>query len=286
MKDLRGKVAVVTGAGSGMGRAMAVRFAEEGCSVVLADVDVPGLDETAGLIVATGGVAVIQPTDVSDRDQIAALAARTILEFGAVHILCNNAGVETGGWFDEIAPAAWDWVLDVNLKGVINGCSVFLPLLRAAGEGHIVNTGSLSSFHAREPLTFAPYSASKFAVLALSESLAAELVERGDRIGVSILTPGVVRTKMVHAERNRPAGVPGTREIPLRDQVLSGIAELTDREGMEPSVVADLVVDAIVNDEFFVLTHPEPAIAALEGRAAEAREAATRQALRAAAKSA
>jgi len=265
MKELNGRVAVVTGAASGIGRGLAVRFAEEGMKVVLADVEDGPLEEAVAEIVGTGGTAIGVRTDVTDPDQIQALADRTMQEFGAVHVLCNNAGVESGGVFEEIPLRAWQWVVDVNLYGVINGCRIFLPLIRQSGEGHIVNTGSLASFAAEAP-TFHPYVTTKFAVLGLSESLEGELRRNGDAIHVSLLGPGIVKSNMTQAERNRPADVPDTRERPERAAVLGFLDRATAEAGMEPSEVAGLVVEAIRAERFFVLTHPDQAIGAVRAR--------------------
>jgi len=265
MKELTGRVAVVTGAASGIGRGLAVRFAAEGMKVVLSDIEEGALKEAVAGIVGDGGTAIGVRTDVSDPDQIQALADRTMQEFGAVHVLCNNAGVESGGVFEEIPLRAWQWVIDVNLYSVINGCRIFLPLIRQSGEGHIVNTGSLASFAAEAP-TFHPYVTTKFALLGLSESLEGELRRNGENIHVSLLGPGVVKTNMTNAERNRPSDVPDTRDDPQRAAILGFLDKATAEVGMEPSEVAGLVVDAIRAEQFFVLTHPEQAIDAVRSR--------------------
>ena len=196
-----------------------------------------------------------------------ALADATIERFGAVHVLCNNAGVETGADFAAIPAQAWEWVLGVNLWGVLHGCRIFLPLIREQGEGHIVNTASLAAFATGLP-TFAPYTTSKFAILAASECLELELLAAGDPIGVSLLCPGVVNTRMPDAERNRPAGVPSTDGNPQRDAILGELRRLAAEVGMDPAEVAGMVVDAIRERRFFVLTHPDDAIGAVERRLA------------------
>jgi NAD(P)-dependent dehydrogenase (short-subunit alcohol dehydrogenase family) len=265
MDQLDGRVAVVTGAASGIGRGLALRFAAEGMRVVLADVEPGPLQEAVEEIRATGAEAVGVPTDVSQLDQVEALAAQAVETFGAVHVLCNNAGVETGGAFQDIPIASWRWVLDVNLWGVIYGCRTFLPILRTQDCAHIVNTGSLASFSFEAP-TFTPYTVSKYGVLAVSECLAMEL--RDEPIGVSILAPGLVRTNMTKAERNRPADVPSTADDPVRRGVLDMLQQLTDDAGMTTAEVAQLVVDAILADRLYVLTHPDQAISAVESRVA------------------
>jgi NAD(P)-dependent dehydrogenase (short-subunit alcohol dehydrogenase family) len=265
VKELRDRVAVVTGAGSGIGRALADRLAREGMKVALADVDAAALDRAVAEISAAGGEAIGVPTDVSSAEQVQALADRTVEAFGGVHVVCNNAGVETGANFSDIPVAAWEWVLGVNLWGVLHGCRTFLPLIREQGEGHIVNTGSVASFATGLP-TFAPYTTSKFAVLALSECLEIELRTNGENIGVSLLAPGVVRTRMPDSERNRPDEVPSTEEDPLRHEILEMLRAATREAGMDPADVAAQVVDAIRERRFFVLTHPSDALEAMRKR--------------------
>ncbi|MGH2850735.1 MAG: SDR family NAD(P)-dependent oxidoreductase [Solirubrobacteraceae bacterium] len=265
MERLEGRVAVVTGAASGIGRALAERFAAEGMKVVLADVEVEPLGEAVAAMRAGGATAIGVRTDVAREADVQALADATIAEFGAVHVLCNNAGVETGAAFAEIPARAWEWVLGVNLWGVLHGCRIFLPLIREQGEGHIVNTASLAAFATGLP-TFAPYTTSKFAILAASECLELELLAAGEQVGVSLLCPGVVRTRMPDAERNRPDDVPFSETIPMRRTILGQLRSLAAETGMEPAEVAGMVVDAIRERRFFVLTHPDQAFAAIERR--------------------
>ena len=265
MEELEGRVAVVTGAASGIGLGLARRFAQEGMRVVLADIETDPLEQAVAEIAATGAAAIGVPTDVSQADQVQALADATIAEFGAVHVLCNNAGVESGARFADIPLATWEWVLGVNLWGVLHGCRVFLPLIREQGEGHIVNTASLAAFATGLP-TFAPYTTSKFAVLAASECLELELLAGGEPVGVSVLCPGVIATNMCDAERNRPARVPSTADDPLRQTIIGQLRRLIVEVGMDPADVAALVVDAIRERRFFVLTHRDDAFAAIERR--------------------
>jgi NAD(P)-dependent dehydrogenase (short-subunit alcohol dehydrogenase family) len=164
MKELRGRVAVVTGAASGIGRALAARFASEGMQVMLADVEEAALSQAAGELTAAGADVAAAVVDVTRRQDVAALAARTIDTFGAAHVVCNNAGVDGGGAFAEITAEVWEWVFAVNFWGVVHGCSAFLPLMREQGEGHLVNVASHAALTGFFPAG-TPYVASKFAVL-------------------------------------------------------------------------------------------------------------------------
>jgi NAD(P)-dependent dehydrogenase (short-subunit alcohol dehydrogenase family) len=265
MEQFEGRVAVVTGAASGIGKALAERFAAEGMKVVLADVEAEPLDAAVDAIRSTGADVLGVRTDVSSAEQVQALADATLARFGAVHILCNNAGVETGAAFADIPQRAWEWVLGVNLWGMLHGCRVFLPLIREQDEGHVVNTASLAAFATGLP-TFAPYTTSKFAILAASECLALELLAGGEEIGVSLLCPGVVNTRMPEAERNRPADVPSSESDPTRQSILGQLRTLATGTGMDPAEVAGMVLDAIRERRFFVLTHPDEAFAAVERR--------------------
>lgn len=257
------KVAVITGGASGMGYAMAERFLAEGAAVVIADVEQGALTRAVETLSEHGEVLGVR-TDVSSEDSMRGLAEATIERFGAVHILCNNAGVETGGSFGAIDARSWRWVMDVNFFGVLNGCRVFLPLLEQQPEAHIVNTASVAAFNAGTP-TMSPYAASKFAVLALTESLEIELRGRSASVHLHLLAPGPVKTRMIEAERNRPRDLPISAE-PERVALMETLTRLTAEIGLEPSVVAGMVYEAIQGDEFFILTHPDHALQAIHDR--------------------
>jgi NAD(P)-dependent dehydrogenase (short-subunit alcohol dehydrogenase family) len=249
-----GKVAVVTGAASGIGFALADRFASSGMDVVMADVDENGLTSACERIRAHGVDAAAMLTDVSDEKSLGALADTAYDRFGAVHVLCNNAGVVslTDPWFGPIS--AWHWVLGVNLWGVVHGVRAFLPRMLAQTEGHIVNTASMAGLLPGEsPI----YDASKHAVVALSEDLHRALRQMQAPIGVSVLCPGWVHTNITDAERNWPVSL-GTRpdHAVVADVVLPHVQRAID-EGTNPAVVADLVANAVMAGQFWVLPHPE-----------------------------
>ena len=254
MKLEAGKVAVVTGAASGIGLALAVRFANSGMHVVLADVDEPGLATAAEQLGAFGVDTLTVPTDVSDEGAVQALAAATMERFGAAHVVCNNAGVAAKGdpWFGPVS--TWQWVIGVNLWSVVHGVRAFLPILSEQGEGHFVNTASMAGLM---PGASAPYDATKHAVVAISEDLYIGMQRVGSGVGVSVLCPGWVRTNIADAERSWPAKlgeVPPTNAV--TDMIYEVLRTVID-EGMPPAVVADMVADAVEAEQFWVLPHPE-----------------------------
>jgi NAD(P)-dependent dehydrogenase (short-subunit alcohol dehydrogenase family) len=256
MMDFSGKTAFVTGGASGIGLALCRAFGRRGMKVAVADVEA---EACAGAIETLGreGVCAMAATcDVSDREALAGAAAKTFAEFGKVHILCNNAGVSRAGPIENIAPSDWDWVIGVNLKGLIHGLQIFLPHMKAHGEpGHIVNTASMNGV-AGAALA-GPYSATKFAVVGLSEVLAAELAET--TIGVSVLCPSRVKTRMLDNGRNRPARFGG----PIRPDMDSANAERNRRyaraleSGLDPADVAGLVISAIEARRLYIFTHAD-----------------------------
>ena len=258
MDDLRGKVAVVTGAASGIGRAMADRFAAEGMRLVLADVERGALERAAGEIAATGAELISLPTDVSSEADVQALAAATFERFGTVHVVCNNAGVGSRGLtINDLPTQDYEWVLGVNLWGVIHGMRAFLPHLRLQDEGHIVNTASVSGLYHLPRM--GPYNASKAAVIALSETLHHELAAEGSHVGVSVVCPSWVRTNISAAVRN----IPERLAWELTTEQAAEMAEYKAKrraqqpDAMDAADVADQVVDAIRAQRFYVITHPE-----------------------------
>jgi NAD(P)-dependent dehydrogenase (short-subunit alcohol dehydrogenase family) len=255
MQDFSGKVAVVTGAASGIGRATATRFAEEGMRVVLADIETDPLEKVASELTDAGHEVLAVPTDVSSWEAIQALADRTIDAFGAVHVVHNNAGVVVSGPIAELSLADWEWVLGVDLWSVIYGIKAFLPLIKQAGEGHIVNTASTAGLQASA--TIAPYNVAKFGVVALTETLRVELANEESGVSASVLCPGAINTRIVESARNRDAASAETHAASTEEQAFQeGAGKLLAR-GMDPAKVADMVVNAIRNDEFWILTHAE-----------------------------
>ncbi|HUI25720.1 MAG TPA: SDR family NAD(P)-dependent oxidoreductase [Candidatus Kryptonia bacterium] len=255
MKEFRDKVAVVTGAASGIGRALAQRFAGEGMKIVLADVEPAPLEKAAREIDASGARALAVRTDVSKAAEVEHLAQAALDKFGAVHVVCNNAGVVTSGptWMQTVAD--WEWLLGVNLWGVIHGVRVFTPILLAQGEGHLVNTASLAGMISGPGA--APYNVSKFGVVALSETLHHELTMLGSPVRVSVLCPGFVNTNIFDAARNRPATLAETAPQLPGSEEMAQMARRLLANGSPPSMVADVVFDAIRNERFYIFPHPQ-----------------------------
>jgi NAD(P)-dependent dehydrogenase (short-subunit alcohol dehydrogenase family) len=256
MDDLSGKVAVVTGGASGIGRALAERLVVEGASVVLADVERPALDDVAAsLAVRHGAERVLAvPTDVRHAESVDALAEAVVDRFGAVHVLCNNAGVYQGGLSWTIPDDRWRWIVEVNLLGVVNGIRAFVPLIIEQGEGHIVNVSSAAGLLGGGP-GLGAYAATKHAVVALSESLYLDLFATDADVGVSVLCPEWVRTRIVDSDRNAPGGPAPTGLPEVTEEMIRTLMVATVSAGLEPGDVADTVVAAIREKRFWVLTH-------------------------------
>jgi NAD(P)-dependent dehydrogenase (short-subunit alcohol dehydrogenase family) len=258
MKAFQGKVAVVTGAASGIGRALAERCAKEEMKVVLADIEEQALMQASRDLAAQGAQVLAVPTDVSQAGEVETLARKAFETYSAVHLLFNNAGVGAGKSAWESSLADWEWVLGVNLWGVIHGIHFFVPrMLEQRSEGHIVNTASMAG------LTYGPgqsiYKVSKHGVVSLSETLYYELALRGASLKVSVLCPGLVSTNILDAQRNRPARLQDASvKEPLSPQAEAVVQRFQQavREAMPPGQVADIVFEAIREERFYILTHP------------------------------
>jgi NAD(P)-dependent dehydrogenase (short-subunit alcohol dehydrogenase family) len=247
MKTLEGGTAVVTGAASGIGAALARRWARAGMNLVLADIEPEPLEAVAAELRSSAIGVLAVPTDVSQGEQLDALARAAEAEFGPVHLLCNNAGVGGGGLISTLTAEDWEWVLGVNLWGVIHGLRAFLPGMLAHGQpAHVVNTASVAGLISTPFM--GPYNASKFAVVAISETLYHEMRMTGSSVGVSVLCPGWVRTRIHQSSRNRPGAAAPAGEGALSSVIASGL---------DPDVVSEAVHDAVTGERFYVLTHPE-----------------------------
>ncbi len=254
--DVKGKVAVVTGAASGMGRAMADTFAAAGMSVVLADIEEQPLNDAATDIAAqTGAQTLAVRTDVSKLADIEALAAAALDQFGGAHVLCNNAGVGVPGPAGDTSIEDWRWTLDINLWGPIYGVHVFLPIMREQGEGHINSTSSLAGLHASASL--AAYNVSKHGVVALMTTLERDLRMEDSPLHASVLCPGPIDTKIAYAQRNRdPSDAKHHVSTDAGDKFWDMLTDFL-ADGMDPAEVGPMVLDAVENDKFWIFTHPE-----------------------------
>lgn len=249
LTDYAGRVAVVTGAGSGIGRAMVVHFAAQGMRVVAADIDADSAESAA---LEAGGETASWSVDVADADSVDALARFVHDRFGVVHLLCNNAGVFQAGLSWQRSRADWEWALGVNVWGIINGISAFVPAMIEGGqEGHVVNTSSVAGFVAA-PYS-GPYNVSKVAAFSLSESLAHDLAAVGAPIGASVLCPSSIRTGIAHTDQVRPGG-PGDEgdDAAFVRESLFAITET----GMDPAAVPPIVLAGIEAGDFLIATSP------------------------------
>lgn len=253
MEDLTDRVAVVTGGANGIGYAMAEAFAAAGARLVLADVNGTELGEAVERLAASGATVTGVETDVSDADQVDALRDTALATHGAVHVVCNNAGVGGGGPSWQVPLEQFRWVLGVDLFGVIHGVHSFTPLLVEQGEGHIVNTASMAGL--LSPAFMAPYNIAKHGVVTLSETLFAELAMTAPGVGVSVLCPGWVNTRIYDAARYAADrdGLDGDDTTGAFADVVKGLVT----GGIEPSQVAAQVLDAVRTRRFYVLTHPD-----------------------------
>jgi len=255
MEDLEGRTAVVTGGAGGIGRAMVERFAAEGMNVVIADVRQKPIDQLVAELTDAGHRAIGVRTDVARLADIQALADATLEAFGAVHVVCNNAGVVVGGRVEDLTDDEWRWVVDVDLWGVVNGVRVFLPLLERQGEGHVVSTSSTSGLVA--PPYISPYSVAKAGVTALMEALRRELDDRASPVGASVLVPGPVKTAIVRSGVDAPIGVGRRSQTAEGRAFVEESGAMLAEIGKEPAEVAGMVVDAIRTNRFWILTHDE-----------------------------
>jgi NAD(P)-dependent dehydrogenase (short-subunit alcohol dehydrogenase family) len=260
MQDVAGKVVFVTGGAGGLGLAMAEAFAGAGAKIVITDVDADALTAVEARFAGRNVPVLAIELDVTDRNAFAAAAQRAVDTFGAIHVLCNNAGVYRGGRLDAVTYEDWDWVMGVNVGGVVNGLQSVLPYIKAAGEGHVVNTASMAGVVGITGLGV--YNASKFAVVGMSEALRADLADSG--VGVSVLCPGMVRTRILESERNRPDALVGdSDEAEAAAQAQSEVMHMGMQAGIDPEEVGQIVLDGVRDDRFWLFTHPELKDAAL-----------------------
>lgn len=251
--DLKGRTAVITGAASGIGYAMAERMASEGARVVLADVERATLDDATARLRSQGADVIGVLTDVSRFSELEALAERATSQYGNIHILCNNAGVSITGPSWELTTDDWNWVLDVNVGGVIHGVKAFLPAMMAHGEAaHVINTASISSFYGIG--NHGPYCASKAAVLGFSQTLYHEMKAGMTNVRVSILCPGMVATRINQSWRNRPATHQSWSDREYNDAEFMARSDEFQQAGIPVSVVADRVREALDDGRFYIFT--------------------------------
>ena len=259
MQELNGKVAVVTGGGSGIGRAMALAFADEGMDVAIGDIEAGPAEAVADEIRAKGRRAIAVTCDVTDLASVRALAEATkVRELGGAHVVCNNAGVVAGRPTAELSESDWSWVLGVDLHGVVNGIQAFLPGLVEQGEGHIVNTSSIAGLIALAAPNIISYTAAKYGVVGITETLHGELRDQG--IGASVLCPGVVNTRIGESGRNRPDAMGGPPSAPAAPIELPPGVEpprIVGGNVIEPEGVAQRVVAAVKNNDLYIVTHPD-----------------------------
>lgn len=248
MQDFQGKVAVVTGAASGIGLGTTERFLEEGMKVVMADVEQARLDREVERLSSAGGDVLGVRCDVRDPAEVDALRDRTLEHYGAVHVVFNNAGVGPGGPMLETTAADWRWIVDVNVLGVAYGVISFGPVMKEAGEGHIINTASEAGHVSSAVLGM--YTATKHAVVGLSESLYREL--EGTGVHVHCLCPNLVRTQIFHSERNRDDGAEMTA---AQTATMAPLREAITAMGITPTQVAADIVQAMRNERFWIFTH-------------------------------
>jgi NAD(P)-dependent dehydrogenase (short-subunit alcohol dehydrogenase family) len=260
--DLKGKTAVITGGASGIGLATAIQFSKAGANLVLGDIEDGPLETQVGELRSHGATVIGVHCDVAKESDVEALRDAALKEFGAVHVIFNNAGV-AGGSTIGTPKKIWDWVMSVNLDGVVNGMNAFIPLFLEQNEGHVVNTASEAGLVGVAGM--GPYNASKFAVVGISESLFHELANTGKNVHVSVLCPNFVRTRIFESERNMPKELASFAENSEGAEIKKIAAALVNA-GIDAADVAKAVEDAVVNEKFWILTHEHSALRITELR--------------------
>jgi len=260
--ELKGKTAVITGGASGIGLATAIQFSKAGAKIVLGDIEDGPLEHQVNEMRSHGATVIGVHCDVAQESQVEALRDAALKEYGAVHVIFNNAGV-AGGSTIGTPKKIWDWVMSVNLDGVVNGMNAFIPLFLEQNEGHVVNTASEAGLVGVAGM--GPYNASKFAVVGISESLFHELANTGKNVHVSVLCPNFVRTRIYESERNMPKELASYAENPENEEIKKIAAALVNA-GIDAADVAKAVEDAVVNEKFWILTHEHSALRITELR--------------------
>jgi NAD(P)-dependent dehydrogenase (short-subunit alcohol dehydrogenase family) len=254
MKDFKGKTAFITGGASGIGLGMAMAFGRAGMNVAIADIERDVAAKAVDMLKRDQIKAVPIHCDVAVRSEVQRAALEAVAAFGKIHIVCNNAGVGAGGAFGSVGERDWDWIIDVNLKGVIYGAETFVPLIKSHGEGgHIINTASVAGLIS--PPRMEPYSATKYAVVAMSEGWAQQLAEFG--IGVSVLCPGFVRTRIHESSRTRQDRYGAAREQGEAEKEQREVTSQLIASGIDPRVVGERVIEAVKAGELYIFTHPD-----------------------------
>ena len=262
MANVDGWVAVVTGAASGMGLGIARCFTAAGMKVVLADIEQEPLDAATGELASAGHDVLGLTADVSKLDQVQALADATMEHFGKVNVICNNAGVGIAGDIPSTSLEDWRWTLDIDLWGPIYGVHVFLPLIQAAGEGHVSSTASMAGLLAGGSL--GAYNVAKHGVVALMASLARDLAIARSPIHASVLCPGPINTNITDSQRNRDPDEAAAYTVTPQAERFWSALKTQLAEGMDPDEVGPMVLDAIVQEKFWILTHPQYGEAVVE----------------------